>query len=118
MGLPGSRTGEIVLRIRENLRSLLGDLEGDRLGFPFMQAGRWSLVSRHRTRSVREQSLICPSKALLILTDGTQDRAIIETTFSTETFLLRVLHSTELFSAFRSRFYFKKGRSYIFSISR
>jgi hypothetical protein len=117
IGLPGSRIGEIVLLVLEKRRNFLGDLDGDLLGLPLRQRGRWSLASTQSTLSVREQSLICPSIALLILIDGTQERAIIETTFSTETFLPLPRHSTGLFPPFRSLFSFKKGRSYIFSIS-
>lgn len=107
----------MVLFPLENLLvRLVGDLEGERLGLFLREFARGSLFCRQTTLSVREARASLPSKTRLILTEGLQDRAIIETTFCTESFLRLGWVSCEALSNFLVRFYLMKGCSYSLSI--
>lgn len=101
----------VLFPLENLLMRLVGDLEGERLGLFFVEFARGSLFCRQTTLSVREARASLSSIARLILTEGMQDRAIIETTFCTESFLRLGWLSCEALSNFLARFYLMMGCS-------
>ena len=87
MGLRGSLSGEIVLFPLEDLRILfVGGFEGERLGMSLRDVTLGSLFCTQVVLTVRDARVSLGSDTRLILTEGMQDRAIIETTFCTLSF--------------------------------